>query len=91
VFVADRLRTVRRHWRILLLLRTRPHTIHELVNIFRVSLRTMRRDMGALEALFPIRVEAGSRGNPSLYALPPLPQWPRHEVAPIADLPDRRA
>lgn len=81
-----------RMWRIVVLLRCRPHTLQDLAEKLSVSTRTIRRDLQALQAVpLPIQsrfaspTRAGIRGaDPNEWFLGEIPAWPRREVAPIA-------
>jgi hypothetical protein len=84
-----------RMWRIVVLLRCHPHTLHDLAVKLGVCTRTIRRDLKALQAV-PLPIggrfpEGESRKGiqaqePQLWSWGETPAWPRREVAPIANI-----
>lgn len=95
ISLPDRCRVFVRMWRIVVLLRCAPHTLDELAAKLRVSPRTIRRDLKALQAV-PLPIvgrfnEASRKGvrgqDPQLWAWGETPAWPRRDRGPIAALP----
>lgn len=91
---SQRCRTFVRMWRVLVLLRQRPHTLVELADMLGVHPRTIRRDLVALKQVplpiaskFTASTRAGIRGaEPNVWCLGEIPTWPRMESTPIADV-----
>lgn len=86
-----------RMWRVLVLLRARPHTLDELADAFRVTKRTIRRDLRALqqiplpvESRFPTGVEATRHGvraiDRNVWFVRELAAWPDGARVPVADV-----
>lgn len=89
-----------RMWRLVVLLRTRPHQLAELARMLSVSERTIRRDLQALQRVpLPIESRHPSPFSPSVscrlgvraidrqeWFIKAMPAWPDREVAPIGDV-----
>jgi predicted ArsR family transcriptional regulator len=90
-----RCKAMRRLWSLLVLLRTGRYTLEELAGQLGVTGRTIRRDLDVLEACYlPVHKQegfTGPEGKPSKWFMDPMPQWPRREASPIADLPDQHS
>ena len=94
--------TVVRMWRILVLLRQRPHRLGELAQMLGASERTIRRDLAALQAV-PLPVESrlplqGTIPGPSCrrglrgverneWFVRDVTPWPAGAPVPTRDLP----
>lgn len=94
MMASQRSRAFVRMWRVLVLLRSRPHTLPELAGLLGVHPRTIRRDLVALKSV-PLPIEsrltapsrAGVRGaEPNVWCVGEIPAWPREEPTPIADV-----
>ncbi len=98
--VAGRRAPFVRMWRLVVLLRTRPHQLAELARMLSVSERTIRRDLQALQRVpLPIESRYPAPCSPSVscrlgvravdrqeWFIKAMPEWPDREVAPIADV-----
>jgi hypothetical protein len=93
---------MRRMWRIVVLLRAKPHTLEELAKALSVSERTIRRDILALQAV-PLPIEsrfppAGTRSprfgiqvhRRNEWFIRATAEWPEGSRIPVADLPEAR-
>lgn len=98
--MSDRQSPFVRTWRLLVLLRTRPHQLAELARMLGVSERTVRRDLKALQRVpLPIESRHPSPLSPSVscrlgvraidrneWFIKHMPEWPDLEHVPTADL-----
>jgi DeoR/GlpR family transcriptional regulator of sugar metabolism len=78
-----------RSWDILVLLRARPRTLHELARACGVCERTIRRDLEALCVVgFPVTCSRDAvdtdRAWEVTWALAAIPEWPRRERTPLS-------
>jgi DeoR-like protein with HTH domain len=88
---AFRLQGVVRVWQLIVLLRERSYTIPDLARRFRVSERTVRRDLWVLQRIpLPLRrsLDENEGERPPRFTLAAMAEWPRREVLPIKELPD---
>lgn len=84
-------------WRLLVLLRERPHTLAELASELEMSERNVRRHLSALEAVplpisqckLPRENVRGHQIDVVGWSLGSMPEWPRNQATPIAEI--RRA
>jgi len=85
-----RCRALVRCWRILVILRQRPSTLQMLAEDLGVTTRTIRRDLKALQRVplpIGIRSRRGLRGgDPNVWILGEVPEWPRREDLPTRPL-----
>lgn len=93
---SQRSRAFVRMWRVLVLLRARPHRLDELADMLRVSPRTIRRDLHALRSVplpihsrFPVGPD-GTRKHVRItdrneWFCGEIAAWPAREIAPLAD------
>jgi predicted DNA-binding transcriptional regulator YafY len=83
-------------WRVLVLLRARPHRLDELADMLRVSPRTIRRDLNALRSVplpihtrFPVGPDGTRKhiriGDRNEWFCGEIAAWPAREIAPLAD------
>src|SRR5262245_52433831 len=88
-----RRKTFVRMWRIVLLLRAKPHTLEQLAQALGAAERTIRRDLVALqriplpiEARYPTR--AGVRAaDKSEWFIKEMPEWPSRSPVPVGGPP----
>jgi predicted DNA-binding transcriptional regulator YafY len=92
-----------RTWRVLVLLRAKPHTLDELADKLSVTSRTIRRDIVALQSV-PLPIEsrypvAGPRSPrygvqaqlQNEWFIKATPEWPAGERTPVADCVEARS
>lgn len=77
-----------RQWKVLVLLRRRPHTLSMLSRVLECSERTIRRDLQVLESVpMPIYTVGGYEwGDSKYYKIGPLQTWPKGSEAPISEV-----
>lgn len=90
-------------WRIVVLLRAKPHTLEDLAKALSASERTIRRDILALQAV-PLPIESrfppvGSRSprfgvqvhRRNEWFIRASAEWPEGSPVPVADLAEARS
>lgn len=75
-----------RQWKLLVLLRWKPHTLAMLSVELGCHGRTVRRDLEVLQAVGLPIVADEPQSKPSTWAVGSMPEWPAREVSPVQEL-----